>query len=148
MLTTRRVFLFVLEGNHISVLTDKAAINAAKCLAKNLRIRTNPVMHTSRHRQMTKDRERCRACLIFKNAHFEVTGSHHTRKRVAEAARRDCKRCSVGNETAGRSVGHGEHQCCVEWRERREERSVVAEQDDGRCTAKSTAPGTCNSAVR
>ena len=36
---------------------------------------------------MTKGRERCGACLILKNAHFEVDWVAHTRKRVAEAAR-------------------------------------------------------------
>ena len=76
---------------------------------------------------MTKGRERCRACLILKNAHFEVYWGVRTRKRVAKAARRDCKRCSVGNETAGRSWAWRAW-CCVEWRERREERSVVEER--------------------
>ena len=38
-----------------------------------------------RHRQMTKGRERCRACLIFKNAHLGVYWGVCTRESVAEA---------------------------------------------------------------
>ena len=92
-----------------------------------------------RHRQMTKGRERCRACLILKNAVVRSYWVTHTRKRVAKAARRDCKRCSVGNAATGRSWAWRAW-CCVEWRERREERSVVAERTTAGVLRKALRP--------